>query len=166
MIQAISPSSLITKMALLNPTLQPQFNTSSRHKPASLWLQLMKQINGHALTTPANSGANLTLSTTLLMTLTLFPLILLSDLPKLSLPNVDLTVFSTLGPYHILKMPFTTQLTKWLTTIFHSSGKNTITQNIHTPTRHQTFSLIPILVSLVLSVLQRKCQHNLLLWTH
>jgi hypothetical protein len=72
----------------------------------------MKQINGHALTTPANSGANLTLSTTLLMTLTLFPLILLSDLPKLSLPNVDLTVFSMLGPYHILKMPFTTQLTK------------------------------------------------------
>ena len=36
MIQAISPSSSITKMALLNPTLQPQFNTYSRHKPAFL----------------------------------------------------------------------------------------------------------------------------------
>jgi hypothetical protein len=34
-------------------------------------MQLMKQINGHALTIPANSGANLTLSTSLLMTLTL-----------------------------------------------------------------------------------------------
>jgi hypothetical protein len=73
----------------------------------------MKQINGHALTIPANSGANLALSTTLLMTLTLFPLILLPDLSKLSLPNVDLTVFTVLGPYqHILKMPFITHLTK------------------------------------------------------
>jgi hypothetical protein len=36
MIQAISPSSSITKMALLNPTLQPQFNIYSRHKRASL----------------------------------------------------------------------------------------------------------------------------------
>jgi hypothetical protein len=72
----------------------------------------MKQVNGHVLTIPANYGANLTLSTTLLMTLTRFPLILLSDLPKLSLPNVDLTVLTVLGPYHILKMPFTTQLTK------------------------------------------------------
>jgi hypothetical protein len=62
MIQAISPPSLITKMALLNPTLQPQFNTYSRHKPSPLWMQLMKQMNGHVLTIPANSGANLTLS--------------------------------------------------------------------------------------------------------
>jgi hypothetical protein len=36
MIQAISPSSSITKMALLNPTLQPQFKIYSRHKPAFL----------------------------------------------------------------------------------------------------------------------------------
>jgi hypothetical protein len=43
------------------------------------------------------------------MTLTLFPLILFPDLSKLSLPNVDLTVFTVLGPYHILKMLFTTQ---------------------------------------------------------
>jgi hypothetical protein len=33
---------------------------------------------------------------------------------------VDLTVFTVLGPYqHILKMPFITHLTKWLTTAFH-----------------------------------------------
>ena len=39
---------------------------------------------------------------------------------------------------------------------FSFSGNNTVIQNIHTPTRHQTFSLIPILVSLVLRVLQMK----------
>ncbi len=166
MTQAIFPSSSITNMALLNPTFQAQFNTSSRHKPASLWLQLMKEINGHVLTIPANSGANLTLSTMLLMTLTLFPLILLPDSFRLSLPNVDLTVFTVLGPYHILKIPSTTHLTKWLKTVFHFSGNNTITQNTHTLTVHQTFSLISILVSLVLSVLQLKCQHNPLLKTH
>jgi hypothetical protein len=47
---------------------------------------------------------------------------------------------------------------------FHFSGNNTTTQNTHTPTRHQTFSLISILVSLVLSVM--KGQHNILLATH
>jgi hypothetical protein len=36
MTQAISPSSSTTKMALLNPTLQPQFNTCSRPKLASI----------------------------------------------------------------------------------------------------------------------------------
>ena len=69
-------------------------------------------MNGPVLTLPANSGANLTLSTTLLMTLTLSPLISPPDSSKLSLPNVDLTVFTVLGPYHIWKMPFTIQLTK------------------------------------------------------
>jgi hypothetical protein len=49
---------------------------------------------------------------------------------------------------------------------FSFSGNNAITQNTHTPTRHQTFSLKSILVNLVLSVLQMKCQHNLLHATH
>jgi hypothetical protein len=39
---------------------------------------------------------------------------------------------------------------------FHFSGNNTITQNTHTPTRQQTFSLISTLVSLVLSVPQNE----------
>jgi hypothetical protein len=88
-------------LAQLNPTLQPHSNTSSRHKPTFLWLQLIKQITGHDITIPANSGANLTLYTMLLMTLTLFPLIMLPDLSKLSHQNMDLTVFTVLGPYHM-----------------------------------------------------------------
>ncbi len=118
LIQAISSSSSITKMALFIHALHSQFNTCSRHKPASLWLQLMKQINRHTLTIPANSGANLTLSTTLWMTLTLFPLILLPDLSILSQQKVDLTVLTMLGPYYTLKMLSTIQPTKWHTIFF------------------------------------------------
>ncbi len=74
-------------MALLNPTLQPQFKTYSRHKPAFLWLQLMRQMNGHVLTLPVNSGANLSLSSMLLMTLTL-------SLPQTPEPLHDNTTHS------------------------------------------------------------------------
>ncbi len=165
MAQAISPSSSTTKMALLNPTLQPQFNTYSRHKPASLWLQLMKQINGHVLTIPANSGTNLTLPVYHVVdNPNTIPLDLATRLIQIiTTKRGSNSVYSDWALQHLenaLHSP-TDQVTH-----NHFSGNNTITQNTQTPTRHQTFSLISILVSLVLSVLQRKCQHNLLFATH
>jgi hypothetical protein len=50
---------------------------------------------------PRQLWLNLTLSTTLLMTLTLFPLILLPGLSKLSLPNVDLSVYRAWALPHL-----------------------------------------------------------------
>ena len=126
----------------------------------------MKQINGHALTIPANSGASQILFTMSLMILTLFPLTLLSDSSKLSQQNVDPTVFTVPGPYHILKMPSKSQLSRSHTTVFHFSGNNTITQSTHTKTKHQRFYLISFLVSLALSVLELKMKQNLLPATH
>ena len=111
-IQATYPSSSITKTDLLSPKLQPQFKPYSRHKLAFPSIQTMKQINGHALTIPAKSGASQILFTMSLMILTLFPLTLLSDSSKLSQQNVDPTVFTMPGPYHILKMPSKSQLSR------------------------------------------------------
>ncbi len=80
------------QMTLSNPTLQPQFGTYSRHRLAFLSIQSLMQIPGYALTIPANSGANQALSTMLLMIQSLSPLILLTDLSKLSPQNRDPTV--------------------------------------------------------------------------
>ena len=126
----------------------------------------MKQINGHVLTTPANSRANLILSTMLLMIPTLCPLILLSDLSKLSPRNVDPTVFTALGPYHIFNTPSKSRTIRSNTIAFHSSGNSTITQNIHTQTRLPNYSPMSFLVSLVPCVQIMKAQPNLLLAIH
>ena len=126
----------------------------------------MKQINGHVLTIPVNFGASQILSTMLLMILTLFPLILLSDSSKLSPRNVDPTVSTALGPCHIFKTPYKSRPIKSNTIAFHFSGNSTITQNIHTQTRLQNYSLMSFLVSLVPCVLTMKAQPNLLLATH
>jgi Txe/YoeB family toxin of Txe-Axe toxin-antitoxin module len=69
--------------------------------------------------------------------------------------NADLTPFTALGPYHILKMPFKSKWIRQNTIAFHFSGNSTTIQNIHTKTRHQISSLISILVSLILSVLPK-----------
>jgi hypothetical protein len=61
----------------------------------------MKQINGHAPTIHQVADDPHTI-----------PLDLATRLIQVSLQDVDLTVFTVLGPYHILKMPFTVQLSK------------------------------------------------------
>ncbi len=126
----------------------------------------MKQINGHVLTIPVNFGVSLTLSTMLLMIPTLFPLILLSDLFKLSPRNVDPTVFTALGPCHIFNTLSKSRMIRSNTIAFHSSGNSTITQNIHTQTRLPNYSSMSFLVSLLSCVLTMKAQPNLLLATH